>query len=117
MELESILAGKDLPTYRELARYIFYMATGQTFDEKAIDKKSRLIGESANHQIYLFYEPDIQTLKGMALTLDVAEKLPPVKSGRRRMVFAPTKYLDAEYLEKYKIDFVQLPFEIYQRVA
>jgi adenine-specific DNA-methyltransferase len=52
----------------------------------------------------------------MALTLDVAEKLPPVKPGKRRLVFAPTKYLDQDYLEKYKIDFAQLPFEIYRRV-
>jgi adenine-specific DNA-methyltransferase len=116
MELAGILSGKNLPSYRELARYVFYTATGETFSEKSVDMKKRFIGESANHQVFLFYEPDIDKLKGMALTLEIAEKLPPIKGRKRRLIFAPTKYLDQEYLEKYKIDFAQLPFEIYQRV-
>jgi len=117
MELEEILSGRNLPSYKELARYVFYTATGECFDEKKIDQKKQFIGESANYQVFLLYEPDIQKLKGMALTLEKAEKLPPIKTGKRRLVFAPTKYLDQEYLEKYKIDFAQLPFEIYQRVG
>jgi adenine-specific DNA-methyltransferase len=117
MELEGILSGKNLPSYRELARYVFYTATGETFSEKSVDMKNRFIGESANHQVFLFYEPDIDKLKGMALTLEIAEKLPPIKGGKRRLIFSPTKYLDQEFLDKYKIDFAQLPFEIYQRVA
>ncbi len=39
----------------------------------------------------------------------------PLKAGKKRLVFAPTKYLDQEYLDKYQIDFAQLPYEIYQR--
>jgi len=117
MELENILSGKNLPSYKELARYVFYTATGENFDEKAVDQKKRLIGETPNYQVFLFYESDMQKLKSLALTLEIAEKLPPLKSAKRRLVFAPTKYLDQEFLDKYKIDFVQLPFEIYQRVG
>lgn len=29
-------------------------------------------------------------------------------------VFAPTKYLDQEHLDQFRIDFAQLPFEIYE---
>ena len=36
--------------------------------------------------------------------------------GKRRLVFAPTKYLDQEHLDVLRIDFAQLPFEIYQLV-
>ncbi len=79
MELEGILSGKNLPSYKELARYVFYTATGETFNEKSVDMKKGFIGESANHQVFLFYEPDIDKLKGMALTLEIAEKLPPIK--------------------------------------
>jgi len=32
----------------------------------------------------------------------------------KRLVFAPTKYLDQEHLDQYRIDFAQLPFEIYE---
>jgi len=29
-------------------------------------------------------------------------------------VFAPTKYLDQDFLDRLRIEFCQLPFEIYQ---
>ena len=35
-------------------------------------------------------------------------------SGKRRLVFAPTKYLDGIHLEENRVDFCQLPFEIYK---
>jgi adenine-specific DNA-methyltransferase len=114
IELESILDGDSLPTYAELARYVFYTATGEEFDESKINKKTHLIGTSRNYQVFLFYEPNIDKLKNMALTLDMAKALPPLPKDRRRLVFAPTKYLDQEHLDQYRIDFAQLPFEIYE---
>ncbi len=125
VELESILDGDGLPTYDELARYVFYTATGEEFDEKAVDEKKHFIGESRNYQVFLFYEPDVAKLKNLALTLDMAKGLPAFKPARhsptgdggkdkRRLVFAPTKYLDQEHLDQYRIDFAQLPFEIYE---
>jgi adenine-specific DNA-methyltransferase len=114
IELESILDGDSLPTYEELARYVFYTATGEEFDEKAIDKKKRFIGESRNYQVFLFYEPNIEKLKNLALTLEMAKNLPPLKKDKWRLVFAPTKYLDQDHLDQYRIVFAQLPFEIYE---
>jgi len=114
IELESILEGDSLPTYKELARYVFYTATGEEFDEKAVKEKKRFIGESKNYQVFLFYEPNIDKLKNLALTLDMAKALPLLKKDKRRLVFAPTKYLDQEHLDQYQIVFAQLPFEIYE---
>jgi adenine-specific DNA-methyltransferase len=114
IELESILDGTHMPTYKELARYVFYTATGEEFDEKAVDEKKNFVGESRNYQVYLFYEPDVEKLKNMALTLDMAKALPPLKKDKRRLVFAPTKYLDQDHLDQFRIDFAQLPFEIYE---
>lgn len=114
IELESILDGSSLPSFNELARYVFYTATGEEFIEKAVNRKRNFIGESKSYEVFLFYEPDIEKLKNLALTLDKAEKLGPIKGDKRRLVFAPTKYLDQEFLDKYKIDFAQLPFEIYK---
>lgn len=51
----------------------------------------------------------------MALTLDTARGLPK-GSGKRRLVFVPTKYLDAIHLEERRIDFCQLPFKIYNAI-
>ena len=114
IELESILEGNSLPTYNELARYVFYTATGEEFDDKAVKEKKRFIGESRNYQVFLFYEPNLERLKNLAFTLDMAKSLPPIKKEKRRLVFAPTKYLDQEHLDQFKIDFAQLPFEIYE---
>jgi len=133
VELETILDGDSLPTYEELARYVFYTATGEEFDpafakasasaKAAADKSAgrdktmtykNFIGESRNYQVFLFYEPDIAKLKNLAFTLDMAKELPPLKKDKRRLVFAPTKYLDQEHLDTLRIDFAQLPFEIYE---
>ena len=115
IEMESILSGDSLPTYRDLARYVFYTATGEEFDESAVDEKMHFIGESQQYLVYLFYDRDLEYLKSTALTLDKAKTLGAYK-GKRRLVFAPTKYLDQDHLDELRIDFAQLPFEIYQLV-
>ena len=113
IDIEGMLSGKNLPSYEELARYLFHTATGEEFDERAVDEKRNFIGESKNHLVYLFYKPDIEILKNTALTLDKAKAFGRVR-GKRRLVFAPTKYLGQDYLEELQIDFAQLPFEIYE---
>ena len=115
IEMESILSGDNLPTYKELARYVFYTATGEEFDESVLDEKKNFVGESKNYLVYLFYKPDLEYLKKTALTLDRAKALGTYKN-KRRLVFAPTKYLDQRHLDELRIDFAQLPFEIYQLV-
>ncbi len=113
IEMESILSGKNLPTYKELARYVFYTATGEEFDEKAINEPNNFIGESKEYKVYLFYKSDIEYLKNTALTFDRAKALGKY-TGKKRLVFAPTKYLDQDHLDQLRIDFAQLPFEIYK---
>jgi len=115
IEMESILSGDSLPSYKELARYVFYTATGEEFDPSVVDEKTNFIGESREYLVYLFYKPDLEYLKKTALTLDRAKALGPYKE-KRRLVFAPTKYLDQNHLDELRIDFAQLPFEIYQLV-
>jgi len=115
IEMEAILSGDNFPSYADLARYVFYTATGEEFNPDAVNEKKNFIGESRNYLVYLFYKPDIEYLKATALTLDKAKALGPYKK-KRRLVFAPTKYLDQEHLDELRIDFAQLPFEIYQLV-
>jgi len=113
IEIKDILSGKHLPTFKELARYVFYTATGEEFKEKKVDVKSGYIGENAEYEVYLFYKPDLTYLKNTALTLDRAKSLGPFRK-KKRLVFAPTKYLDHEFLDDLRIEFAQLPFEIYR---
>lgn len=113
IEMESILEGNNLPSYIDLARYIFYTATGEEFNLKEVNEKKNFIGESKEYEVYLFYKPKIEYLKSTALTLEVAKGLGPYKK-KKRLIFAPSKYLDTEYLLEYRINYCQLPFEIYR---
>jgi len=113
IEMESILTGKILPSYEELARYIFYTATGQEFSEKKINRKTNFIGETEHYELYMLYEPNIDWLKQNALTLDGVRSMPKY-AGKQRLVFAPAKYVDDYTLLEHRIDFCQLPYEIYR---
>jgi adenine-specific DNA-methyltransferase len=115
MQLETLLKADKLPSYADLASYIFYTATGEDFDAGRINRKTGFIGESAQYDVYLLYEPDVKYLKTTALTLDMARSLPK-GSGKKRLIFAPTKYLDSIHLDEHRIEFCQLPFEIYKAV-
>ncbi len=114
MRQESLLDGSKLPDYETLAGYLFFTATGAEHDPAAVRKDDWFVGRSERYDVFLIYEPDIAALKEMALTLEVARTLPA--SDRPRLVFAPCKYLDREFLHRYRIVFQQLPFQIYQAV-
>jgi adenine-specific DNA-methyltransferase len=47
MQLEALLKAEKLPSYEDLASYVFYTATGEDFDTKRINRKAGFIGESA----------------------------------------------------------------------
>ena len=119
IELESILEGSRLPSYLDLARYVFYTATSEEFLPEQVDEDKHFIGESKDYEVYLFYKPDLTYLKSTALTLEIAKGLGE-HTGKKKLVFAPTKYLDlndSELLAKHGlkgIEYCQLPFEIYR---
>lgn len=113
IDAESLLSGDALPPYEELARYLFYVATGEQFTPDLVDPDRGFIGQSRQYDVYLIYAPDTEALKSMSLDLDFAKRLGEAE-GRRRLVFAPSKFLSDPYLEKYHIDFAQLPYELYR---
>jgi len=113
IEMEAILTQNALPSYLEFARYLFYTATGEQFNEKVMNEETGFIGESRNYEVYLFYQPDIEWLKQNALTLDRCRSFPKHKS-KRRLVFAPAKYVDDDTCNEHRIVFCQLPYEIYR---
>ncbi len=115
MQQESLLDGSHLPSWEKLAGYIFFTATGQEFDPAETNPDTGFVGRTESHDVFLFYQPDVETLKSLALSLAEARALPDGGS-RRRLVFAPTKYLDRDFLHQYRIDFQQLPFQIYEAI-
>lgn len=109
---ESLFDGSNLTDYEKLAGYIFFTATGEEFEPGKLERETWFIGRSKLCNVFLIYAPDVEKLKEMALTLELARKLPRTK--RSKLVFAPTKYLDPEFLHRYRITFQQLPFQIYE---
>ena len=116
MRQETLLDGTNLPSYGKLASYIFFTATGEEFLPELVRREEWFIGSSRLYDVFLIYEPKVEELKNMALTLDVARSLPPSQGNRNRLVFAPTKYLDRDFLHQFRITFQQLPFQIYEAV-
>ena len=114
IEMEGLLSGKELPSYLELARYVYYTATGEEFDESKMDEGHNFVGSSRNYDVYMIYKLNLEYLKQTALTLNMARELREGASGKQLLVFAPTKYVEPQELDELRIDFCQLPFEIYK---
>ncbi|MBI5779489.1 MAG: site-specific DNA-methyltransferase [Planctomycetes bacterium] len=97
IDADSILSGK-LPTYKEFAKYVYYLATGKT----------------GNESIYLIYEKDKDKLKKLAITLEWAEQTNKKDKGKK-IIYAPACFIDEEYLEKFNIHFVSIPYNLFEK--
>lgn len=113
IEFDKILSGESMPSFESLARYLFYIATGEEFKPDVVDEENHYIGSTNKSDLFLFYKPDLNYLKTTSLDLKKAEKVVAYSPNKDRIVFAPMKFLDEEYLDKYKIRFAKLPYEIY----
>lgn len=113
IDAESMLSGQ-LPSYEELAKYVFYLAFGKTPETtKTIDEKSFYVGNVGDTHLYLIYKQDLESLKQMALNLETAETINKKHKGRK-VVYAPACFLDDEYLQKFNIQFVSIPYNLFE---
>jgi len=110
----SILAG-ILPKYNDFAKYVFYLATGKNHpDDKKIIEKYFFVGKTSNESIYLLYDQDLDSLKKLSITLDWAEKIQKKDPGKK-IIYAPACFLDEEYLDKFNIKFVSIPYNLFEK--
>ena len=115
IDAETLLEGKKLPTFKEFAKYVYYLATGKNHpDESKISEKTGLVGKDDGASVYLLYEQDVNALKKLAITLDWAQKTHDKDAGRK-IVYAPACYLDDEALDQYNIRFVGIPYNLFER--
>ncbi len=115
LDAETLLEGK-LPDYKTFARYVYYLCTGENLkDEKKISEKKFFIGDFGNQAIYLIYKLDYEALTRMALNLEVAERIIAEQPNKKRIVYAPACFLDEEYMESNQIEFVSIPYNLFQR--
>lgn len=114
IDAETLLAGK-LPTYKEFAKYVYYLATGKNHPaEKKIKEESSFVGKTDQESIYLIYKKNMEALKNLAITLDWTQETHKKNSGKK-IVYAPACYLDDEALEQYNIRFVSIPYNLFEQ--
>lgn len=115
LDAETLLKGK-LPEYKTFAKYVYYLCTGKNLkEEKKISEKKFFIGTFGKQAIYLIYKQDYEALTRMALNLELAEKIIADQPDKKRIVYAPACFLDEEYMEANQIEFVSIPYNLFQR--
>jgi adenine-specific DNA-methyltransferase len=65
--------------------------------------------------IHLIYTQDIDKLTKLALNLERAQELHKAFPKKRLIVYAPACFLSEEDLELIQIDFVGIPYNLFQR--
>ena len=117
---ENLIKGKSLPSYKNLASYVYYTATGSTLDQVR-ENTNFYVGKSdKNTAFFVIYKPDLKFLRSQesALNLSRKEQIQKVmkkESVQKAIVFAPVHYFEsADELASDGIIFCQLPFAIYK---
>jgi len=115
LDAETMLAGQ-LPTYNQFAKYVYYLCTGENLEaEDKINEADFYVGDYGKQAIYLVYKQDYETLTRLALNLTLAEKIKTQQPGKKRIVYAPSCFLDEEYLTDNQLEYVGIPYNLFQR--
>ena len=118
-DIEKLLSGKALPSFKVLGTLLFHTATDEVIDVSQIDTKTGYLGESSRYHLWLIYKPNLKYLKSnkAALTLDKAEEIAKAKGGdKRHLVFAPAVFVSRKVLDDMNIpvDYQPLPWGLYK---
>ncbi len=89
--------GKKLPTYEQVARYVFFTETSQNFEAKQLNEKTGKIGEWKNTSYYLLYTPNGE--EGRALDLDFLKKLKD--KNPRKVIYCEKVWVHREDLAQF----------------
>ncbi|OQB60375.1 MAG: putative methyltransferase [Bacteroidetes bacterium ADurb.Bin141] len=112
---EKMLEGQ-LPTYEQFAKYIYYLGTGEHLaDAKNINAENHFVGTHGAKAFYLIYKQDVETLTRLALNLSIAEDIVKHSPNKRRVIYAPACFLDSDYMEEKQIEFVSIPYNLFER--
>jgi adenine-specific DNA-methyltransferase len=116
LNLDKLLTGEQLPSYEAIGAWLFHTATGEALNASAIDSGTWFLGESKAYHVWLIYKPDLNFLKSResALTLDLAEMLANSKTGKRHLVFGPSKFVPNKMLHPLGVEYAPLPFSLYK---
>lgn len=112
---EAMLDG-ELPNYEEFAKYVYYLGTGEHLDKvEKMDVSNYFVATHGPKNIYLIYKQDFDKLSRMALNLHIAQQIIEHSKGKRIIIYAPACFLDNEYLDEKQIEFVSIPYNLFEK--
>ncbi len=115
LDAETLLKG-ELPDYKTFARYVYYICTGENLKGyTTLNEKTWFVSDFGKQSIHLIYKQDFEILTKLALNLDIAEKIITEHKGKRHIVYAPACFLDDDYMEAKQIEFVSIPYNLFQK--
>ncbi len=117
LDAETLLSGQ-LPAFETFARYVYYLATGENLpDNQTPNAETYLVGTAPGRAFYLVYQPDFPALTKLALNLALAQQMQQTHPKQKIVVYAPACFLDDEHLEAWQIEFVGIPYNLFQRTT
>jgi len=115
LDAETLLSG-ELPSYEAFANYVYYLATGEHLDDdSSIDSESYFVGNKGTRNLYLIYSDTMDMLQSLALNFEKAEAFRAHAGDAKITVYAPACFLDDEYLQEHNIEFVSIPYNLFNK--
>lgn len=91
-------------TFEQLATYIYFTETQTNLDKKNIS--GNIVGEYGETEYYLLFKEKGKNILGK----DFLKRIN--KNGKKKVVYADKCLIDEKTLEKHKIQFKQIPYEV-----
>jgi len=120
VDAEALLQGESLPSFQELARHVFFSATGRPLKGTIPEAHTLPVGSMGDVDVHLIYRPDKVFLRSddAVLTDGMLRALVEArKAGKRSIVFAAGKYLPHEDLVAANVEFCAFPTAIYRAIV
>ncbi|MBL7148348.1 MAG: site-specific DNA-methyltransferase [Nanoarchaeota archaeon] len=95
---------EDECTFNQFATYIYFTETQTNLDKKQIDKN--FIGEHNEIDYYLIFKEKDKNVLNKAFLKKIK------KNDNKKVIYADRCMIDEETLEKYNIQFKQIPYEV-----
>src|SRR6266496_3311057 len=92
--------GKKLPTFDDLAKYIYYTETSHEFDTKQVDLKTGKIGEHAGSSYYLLYTPN--STQDRALDAAWLQAIAKTDKSRQLVVYCEKIWVHRDDLARFR---------------
>lgn len=115
LNVEDLLNGNSLPTYTEMATWVYYLATGHAIDVSLIDDAGNtpFYRETTTERVrdfWLLYRPDVTWLASDASGFNESIAKQVAKSGRESVVYATHGLVPHRQLIEMDITFCKIPF-------